>query len=498
MNNKTFSKALGHLSHPVTILSIFVLFFNDHFLRVVWPSWFTGKLGDLAWLYFMPFAAAVILSLMLPVSIRDHTKIVGVLSFSLIGGLFVLGNTLPAVNLALMNGLERLISMPVQITRDPTDLIALPACVLGWLVWQRREPKISKTQNIGKAVVLLSAATFLTIANAPMPDHGIDCIRNEDDQIIASSFMGNRFTSQDGGLSWVEIDRSTSRDDYGLICDYTSGGVVVDPDNENVLYRKGKGNSIERSMDAGEHWEAIPDITLATQAEIAFQMSNKSPYFNYEPGPYMAFRDPKTDNLILAMGVEGVAVQAPSGEWHLVPIGKYSLTKLTPGMIPVLLNGEIILALDLALCIFCTLSLVKIRSWFRIVVMVLLWLLWLFIVSMHPALNSGHILAIQSIFMIAAGVIGLILTIDSIFRVYREFSKGMVFQLAWVSIGAPIIFLIPYVLWGINLIPEYSTSQSIGILWVVIVLAVGIWLLIKQGRDQKVESDMQLEEEKPE
>ena len=49
------------MSHPLTLLSILVLFINDHVLRIYWPSWVTGKIGDFAWLYFAPFTLAIVL-----------------------------------------------------------------------------------------------------------------------------------------------------------------------------------------------------------------------------------------------------------------------------------------------------------------------------------------------------------------------------------------------------------------------------------------------------
>jgi hypothetical protein len=36
-----------------------VLLLNDHLFRIHWPGWWTGKLGDFAWLFFFPFALAL-------------------------------------------------------------------------------------------------------------------------------------------------------------------------------------------------------------------------------------------------------------------------------------------------------------------------------------------------------------------------------------------------------------------------------------------------------
>ena len=47
MSNRAFLRAANSLTHPVTIGAIGLLLLNDHILRIHWPSWWTGKLGDL-------------------------------------------------------------------------------------------------------------------------------------------------------------------------------------------------------------------------------------------------------------------------------------------------------------------------------------------------------------------------------------------------------------------------------------------------------------------
>jgi hypothetical protein len=36
------------LSHPIAIVALIALLFNDHVWRRVAPSWLTGKMGDFA------------------------------------------------------------------------------------------------------------------------------------------------------------------------------------------------------------------------------------------------------------------------------------------------------------------------------------------------------------------------------------------------------------------------------------------------------------------
>jgi len=66
MNNASFRHALIALSHPVSIVALLVLLLNDYWWRQVAPSWFTGKIGDVAWLIFAPFLLAAILACFIP------------------------------------------------------------------------------------------------------------------------------------------------------------------------------------------------------------------------------------------------------------------------------------------------------------------------------------------------------------------------------------------------------------------------------------------------
>ena len=66
MDNPTLRKALGLLAHPATLAAIALLLINDHLLRRLWPSELTGKLGDFAWLFFIPFALTALLALVWP------------------------------------------------------------------------------------------------------------------------------------------------------------------------------------------------------------------------------------------------------------------------------------------------------------------------------------------------------------------------------------------------------------------------------------------------
>ena len=135
--NEALDRALFLLSRPASLAAMAVLLLNDHLLRRLWPSWWTGKLGDFAWLYFIPFAATVLFALLLPRRLGRREDLAAWLAFGTIGGVFSLAKTLPVFHAWLVGGLGALLGFPVGWRQDPTDLMALISLAAAWVVWQR-------------------------------------------------------------------------------------------------------------------------------------------------------------------------------------------------------------------------------------------------------------------------------------------------------------------------------------------------------------------------
>ena len=93
--NRTLSVSLSLLSHPISVGAMLLLLFNDHILRINWPSWWTGKLGDFAWLFFFPYALGVVVALIIPARVPAQAGLVSSLAFGLTGGVFILVKMLP-------------------------------------------------------------------------------------------------------------------------------------------------------------------------------------------------------------------------------------------------------------------------------------------------------------------------------------------------------------------------------------------------------------------
>ncbi len=75
MNTILLDRSPRRLAHPATAAALGLLLVNDHLLRRLWPSWFTGKLGDVAWLYCAVALAGVasVVADRLPLSRRTRT-----------------------------------------------------------------------------------------------------------------------------------------------------------------------------------------------------------------------------------------------------------------------------------------------------------------------------------------------------------------------------------------------------------------------------------------
>jgi len=119
------------LLHPVALAAIAVLVINDHVLKDACPSWLTGKLSDVAGLVFFPLLAAALLARLVRID-RDRLVTACVIATGIGFSAIKLWEPATVVCTHVL-GLLQLSPGPVEIVRDPTDLLALPA--LGLAAW---------------------------------------------------------------------------------------------------------------------------------------------------------------------------------------------------------------------------------------------------------------------------------------------------------------------------------------------------------------------------
>jgi hypothetical protein len=199
---EAFQHAVRCLAHPFSLLSMAVLFINDYYLRIVHPSWFTGKLGDFAWLFFFPIFLTALLVWVLPKKwLKGTTPIlVGIGVTTLV---FTLGKTVPAVLGLIIDGLEWVIQWEFISVVDPTDLIAFPVMVLTYLLWKNLlTPK--SVRNPQWKYLLIGAVGLLTMGNMAEQPSGINCVDVIDDVIYVCENFGV-YKGSNGGMEWEMV-----------------------------------------------------------------------------------------------------------------------------------------------------------------------------------------------------------------------------------------------------------------------------------------------------
>src|SRR5687767_6208628 len=135
-HNEAFQNSLRCLQHPLSLVSIVLLLFNDHVFKIISPSWITGKLSDFAGLFFFPFIIAVFLSLLLSKA-NFTSQQLGQVAFGFVAIWFVLIKTSDLIN-SLTSDIASFFTIGIaQILLDPTDLIALTAMFPAWKLWNQ-------------------------------------------------------------------------------------------------------------------------------------------------------------------------------------------------------------------------------------------------------------------------------------------------------------------------------------------------------------------------
>jgi photosystem II stability/assembly factor-like uncharacterized protein len=168
--------ALACLVDPPTLGAIGLLLLNDHILKAAFPSWLTGKLSDLAGLYFFSFlvlAALGLLELALPPRSRSPSRAWGIAMA--LSALWFLGlKATPASNALAVAVLDALLGGSRRVVADPTDLIALAMLPLAWHRWRtvtvRREswpPNGNARRMRWVRLTALALASLATVATPP-------------------------------------------------------------------------------------------------------------------------------------------------------------------------------------------------------------------------------------------------------------------------------------------------------------------------------------------
>jgi hypothetical protein len=489
-SNPLLDKALRLLVHPLTLLALALLLINDHILRRFWPTALTGKLGDFAWLFFIPLAVIAILALLMPADGRHRARAIPVLAYGSVGLIFGLAKTTLAAQALVVSVASRLFGFPVGWRLDPTDLVALASLAASAWLWSKTPEPQPRRERVGAAGwAAVAAAALLTVANSPAPDPGIYCLDARQGQLDAYAGYAT-YRSTDGGLIWASLPNQ-ARGACPNPWSENAGVAVtaVDPNNAERQYRATPGQSIELSEDGGASWRVVYQIPAVSEASAATTRRRLSSYAMVRPVPLDAKVDRVTGNAVFAMGHAGVLVQeAASSAWHSAAVGPYRPVDVNtlPDFLELLL-GELLLAVAIGLLGFDTVGtrlLVRGKALW-VFALSLAWLIWIAVVFLvPPAMTYGYGAILTYGGMLVLGVILLLLTVITLVG-YLQHAEGNARRVLGrpllTAMVSAILFFLPYALWATGTLPRYQLAGIFGaILGVATIIAGARWTRLGQ------------------
>lgn len=309
MKNQNLQNSLRCLQHPATWISIGLLLFNDHVLKTTNPSWLTGKLSDIAGLFFFPFVVAAGLSFILA-RFKVSTQFTGAYAFGFVAIWFVLLKTNQPINDLTAQFASLVVGFRTNFRLDPTDLLSLFILIPAWILW--RQP-VSK-KNSRWAYFSLLLGSFAAIATSP-PFYGVTKITNleyykdgivfaADKEISPDENLYPVAKSLDGGLTWEVAPEVSNIEEKGLPYKDCSH---LHPD---ICYKLSRFGGLQE-LTKDDKWVGVKGLEI------------KTPYGTKSVKVYdfILFEWEEKEYLIIAIGEYGIwRRELPNGNWDKISV----------------------------------------------------------------------------------------------------------------------------------------------------------------------------------
>lgn len=471
--NQALWRSIHSLTHPISILAVLLLLFNDHYLRHVSPSWVTGKLGDFTWLLFAPFIAGLLFALIIPRRIQNHERVVGFASIGFIGVWFATAKTIPFVHHITTSAFEWLVRWQGQLRLDVTDLLTLPVLLISWYIW-RTVPNTEINLKPYAPIIIVLAILGTLASDVSAPDNGIFCLSEQDNVLYAGvngqyDFARHFYESPDGGFTWQETETPiTCSPKYRR-----TAPIPIENKARMLLYIFHLDDRIDvMDLEAGRIVESY--YLSQYRFDIRDRYYARSPEFvDYLFSPLDAVIHPETGNLILAMSLDGVLIITPEGEQIWADVGDYQYTELTDAELFKLIDFAFLIALPLFFMVASTLLLSTTQFIYRgdeqvALIVIFLWIIWLAVVSISdPSRGLLWGLSLHGDFgQVINVLIGLFFTVPPFYILVgraRIRNSSAIMPTLLYSVAIILVFILPYIFWLEGRIPVFLSARFFAI-----------------------------------
>lgn len=320
-------EAVAWLASPVTVAAVVLLALNDHVLKQAHPGLVTGKLSDVVGLLVAPPLLALVLALLAVPRARDVALVATGLGFALV-------KTWQPATVAANRAWDLTGDWSTAILRDPTDLVALPALLLGGWVARRAARPVSSGSRarlaLGAVVLPLAVvSTAATSCSTAAGERAVSLVRGDFtggvDGVESRLLLGEVALAADGSWSTLaDGDAERLRDERDDGVGQVGGPVQLSEACTRTAPRRtcwrGSGTEVEVQVEgrvAELDYALPPGVVVALHEEF----DNDCGAADLGVVDLAVLETPAGPVVAAAAGVAGFLVRDADGRWTRDPAG---------------------------------------------------------------------------------------------------------------------------------------------------------------------------------